>query len=139
MGRKRQPAATLAFRYDQGPPKRIRVTLRAADGRTLSDSLSTREARGAAALLIAAIDKAEADKIALRADPTRKAQPPKRTGARGLTKARAVRPPSRAKRIEAAATLLCADVDAERLPPTTRAALQALMRELGVTPKGLSR
>lgn len=139
MGRKYQPAATLAFRYEQGPPKRIRVTLRTADGRVLSDGLSTREARAAASLLIAAIDTAEADKIAQRGDPTAKPKLPKRDGSRGITKSKAVRAPSRAKRIEAAAVSLCASIDAARLPPDQRQALAEFMAIVGVQQKGQAR
>jgi len=65
--------------------------------------LSTREARHTAASLLEAIDTAEADKIALRGDATRKARRPKRDGSSGLTKKRAVRAPSRLQRVEAAA------------------------------------
>lgn len=65
--------------------------------------LSTREARFTAASILEAIDAAEADKIALREDPTQKTKRPKRDGTRGLTKKRAVRAPSRLRRVESAA------------------------------------
>jgi hypothetical protein len=106
MGRPRLPADALGFRYEPGPPKRIRVSLRLAGGDRVSASLSTRDARLSAALLIEAIDTAEADKIATRGDPTQTQSKPKRKEPRGLTKKRAIRGPSRLRRVESAAIAL---------------------------------
>lgn len=103
MGRRRAPAASLGFQYVASTPKRIRVVLKRADGGFVVDALATRAARDAAALLLKAIDTAEADKIAMRGDPTQKKPLPKRDGSRGLTKKRAVPKVTRNKRVENAA------------------------------------
>lgn len=62
-------------------------------------------------MLIDAIDRLEADKIALRGDPTAKRERPKRStkpgrGRPGLTTRRDIRPPSRLQRVEVAAITL---------------------------------
>lgn len=103
MGRRATPKDSLHFVYEQGPPKRVRVIARTADGQVLRLALSTAAARDSMTTLIGVVDTAEADKIALRGDPTQKPKPPKRNGKRGVTGPRKIRPPSRLKRVESAA------------------------------------
>lgn len=132
MGRPRIPADSLGFAYVQGPPKRIVAVLRKADGtRTVAD-LSTRDARSGAAILLRAIDTAEADKIATRGDATQIKRLPKRDGSRGLTKRRAIRPPSRLQRVENAAINLRSALDdlRTRLPPDARRVIAEASAEL---------
>lgn len=144
MGRRRLPSPSLSAAYEAGPPKRIRVTLRTADGQRMGAQFSTRDARAAVAFLISAIDEAEADKIATRGDPTRKAKPPKRDGSRGITKAKGIRPPSRLRMIEQAALSLAGVAisepqNMESLPADLRSALANLIDAAGVKAKGLAR
>lgn len=126
MGRPRQPHNEAWARYEAGSsPKRIMLVIRTETGGLIKTPFATRHARAATASMLEAVDKAEADKIASRGDPTQTAKRPKRDGTRGITRERKVRPPSRLKVVECAAIAVDAALSNLITDPARADALEA--------------
>lgn len=133
----RKPASALGAVYVPGKPKRIRVSIVAADGSRFSVDLTTRAARGAVSLLLEAVDKAEAHRASIPCPPPK--SPRKYDKSRGLLKrSKGARPPTRAKRIESAAAQALVAIESEGSASASLALACDAIRD-AITKKGFSR